>query len=421
MTPNYSAYNALILGHSSNGVAAFFTNGAPGSHWTTTFGSFFFSNGNLSVSTGGGASGTDAVMYWNYNSTPSWQQCSLVNLGTVPGSNMIGPAVNISGTAETYYSVVVTASALWLAKSSTGTLTYFASYSHAPAIRDGVNLCNDGAGHLTVMLNNNLTPILSATDTSITSGYPGIAGNSYSPRTSTITTWAGGTNVTGITINANVTGDTICGYSGFCTGKIHTPVVKNYNALRGSTVTGPGVSPETYIDSYNNITYPISDFLSDGTDYIVYVSEAVDCSTAGQFFYGAPPPDPGPFWEQRELGSSMWKNIAPQTEPGPYDVEDLQQYCSARTTPTDIQLGVGVLIGDASWQPAAFLTGVAERAGGFGLTSPWFSIFEGEMLPVLPSSKPDCTNWDNGWITQIKGGRILKNTGGPQPAVPPVM
>lgn len=228
-----------------------------------------------------------------------------------------------------------------------------------------------------------------------------------------LTLFAGGSSMTSVGMNASVTGDTICGLSGFCTGKIHTPTVKNYNALHGSTVVGPGVTPQTYIDTYNNVIYPRSDFTPD--DYVVFVSEEVDCSTAGLFFYdGSPePPGPPPFWEQRELGMSMWRNTKSPTG------TSYSQYCSSRTSSSDIDLGFSPIAGDIL-DPALTVTGVAERIGGIGWQLPWLSVGEGITLAVLPSKPPDCTNWDNGWITQIKGGRILKNTGGPQPANPPV-
>jgi len=422
MTPNYSAYNAVILGHSSNGVAAFYTNGGLGSNWTTTYGSFSISNGNLSVATGGGASGIGARAYWKYNSSPSWQQCSYAAIGTITGSNGMGPAINMSATAETFYAVYWNSTGANLVKAVNGTGYALGTYNYTVTSGDGLNICNDGAGHLTVTLNNSSTPILSATDTTIQSGYPGVMGSTYGGHpTMTLTTWAGGSKVTGITINANVTGDTICGMGGFCTGVTHTPHVANYNALRGSTVYGPGVSPQTYIDTYNNQAYPISDF-TPGVDDIIYLGEVVNCSSEGIFFNVTPTGGQGPYWEQSELGVAMLKTIATQNEPGPYDIEDFEPYCSARTSPPDLFNAFWFAFGGAEWQPAAFITGVVGRAGGFGpFVSPWEGLAEGEMLDVLPTSKVDCTMWDNGWIEQIKGGRILLNTGGPQPAKPPVM
>jgi hypothetical protein len=420
MTSNYSAYNAYTVNYSSKGLDAFFVNGALDStNWTTRYGSFSISNGNLSVASGGGASGQIAVAYWSQGSSPSWQQCSVANLGTIPSVNGIGPAINISATTETYYAATWYSGVLYIVKSFNGTITYPASYTYTPATGDTANLCNDGIGNVTVKLNSNTTPVMSIHDTSISSGYPGIRGNSSGTKTTTLTVWTGGSDITSITVNANVTGDTICGVGGFCNGVTHTPSVANYNALRGGTVTGPGVPPANYVDTYNNLTYPISDFDGNPDDPIT-VGETVICTTFGVFFQGGGVGN-SPYWVQMELGSAMWKNNAPTTTNPPYIDTDFSAWCSTRTTPTDFHDGVELLIEGTTWQPAAFIEGTATRLGGFGpFASPWLHLAVGTLLDVLPTSKPDCTQWDNGWIDQIKGGRILINTGGPQPRVPPL-
>jgi hypothetical protein len=417
MASNYSSYAAYTAAHNVSGIDAFFTN-ALSSSWTTRYGSFSISNGNLSVASGGGASGQDAVAYWSQNSSSSWEQCSVANLGTIPLVNGLGPAINISTTTESFYAATWYSGVLYIVKALNGTTTYPASYTYTPATGDTANLCNDGAGNITVKLNDNTTPVMSIHDTSISNGYPGIRGNSAGTKTTTLTLWAAHSNITSITVNANVTGDTICS-GGFCNGVTHTPSVANYNALRGGTVTGPAVAPTAYIDTYNNVTYPLSDFTP--TDDPITITEEIQCSSSGTFFWFSDGGGGGPLWDQSELGSAMWKNIAPISTNPPYIDTDFVAYCSTRTTPTDFHDGLEIVIEGTTWQPAAEIIGVADRFGGFGfLASPWLHVAVGSLLDVLPTSKPDCTQWDNGWITQIKGGRILINTGGPQPRVPPL-
>jgi len=415
MTPNYSSYNGINPYFASNGYDDFGAGSALDSDWTTTLGSFSISNGNVSVHTGGGANG-EAVAYWSNGSFSSWEQCSYTSVGTVTGTNGVGPAINISATAQTYYAAVVSqASGIRIFKALNGAPVAIATYSHTPVSGEGYNMCNDGAGHITVTLNGNATPILSVTDTAIQSGYPGIRGDLYGAQsTLTMTSFAGGTLTTSIGINANVTGDTICGSGGFCTGKIHTPTVKNYNALRGSTVVGPGVSPDTYIDTYNNVIYPAVDFRG-ATDYIVYVSEEVDCSSFGVFFTAGPPSDPQPFWEQKELAIATFQMISPLGTPEAYWV--WHNWCSTRTSPPDINAFIGIIVNDpqGEWKPASFARGKAYREGGFGIKTPWFALTKNYVLNTLPPTKPDCSMWDNGYP-----GMILKNTGGPQPRVPPL-
>jgi hypothetical protein len=300
MTPNYSAYNAIGPSSAQAGEDDFGTNGSLSAAWVVRYGSFSVSNGNLSITGQGGASGADSVVYYGNGGTPYWAQCAIAVLGGVPGTNAIGPAVNISSSAETDYSAIWVSTGINFYKMLNGTQTVLGGHAYTPASGDELILCNDGAGNLTVNLNGNPTPILTAHDTSITSGYAGIRGNSVgSQNTATLTSYSGGGTL-GLEINASESGDTICGYGGFCNSAIHTPSVQNYDSKRGGTNQGPGVSPQTYIDEYNDVDYPEADF-TPGVDDPIYVGEEVICNLEGLFFSSGPSGTPSKYESENAI------------------------------------------------------------------------------------------------------------------------
>lgn len=119
-------------------------------------------------------------------------------------------------------------------------------------------------------------------------------------------------------------------------------------------------------------------------------------------------------WFQQEIAQTMFKNNSPQTQLLPPWSET--PYCSSRTTPPDLTVGGLVTNGNGTWQPALIGTTPCERFGGGGLGSGWICFTPlSQTLPTLPSTKPDCSNWDNGYP-----GTIQTNRGnGPQPRNPP--
>ncbi|HEY6386182.1 MAG TPA: hypothetical protein VIX91_10910 [Candidatus Acidoferrum sp.] len=146
-------------------------------------------------------------------------------------------------------------------------------------------------------------------------------------------------------------------------------------------------------------------------DCTLEMDSQVYCSFFGDAFWFASSGG-GSMWFQKQYATTMWKNNSPPLQPPPWD---LTPYCSARTTPPDLTVFGIVGNGDGTWQPALTASNNCERFGGIGLSSGWlcFAVISW-TLPVLPTTKPDCTNWDNGYP-----GPIIKNTGGPQPMKPP--
>lgn len=148
-------------------------------------------------------------------------------------------------------------------------------------------------------------------------------------------------------------------------------------------------------------------------DCTLEMAPQVFCSFFGNAFWftsggGAP------VWFQEQVATTMFKNDSPQTQLLPPWAEE--KWCSARTTPPDLGNGGLVTNGNGTWQPALVGVDPCERFGGVGLNSGWLCFSPlSQTLPVLPTTKPDCTNWDNGYP-----GRIITNKGsGPQPMNPP--
>jgi hypothetical protein len=150
-----------------------------------------------------------------------------------------------------------------------------------------------------------------------------------------------------------------------------------------------------------------------GRDCTLEMAPQVFCSFFGSAFWFTSGGGSG-VWFQQELAQSMWKNNSPQTQLLP--PWNVTPYCSARTTLPDLTAAGIVTNGNGTWQPALTGTNPCERFEGVGLNSGWLCFATlTQTLPVLPTTKPDCSNWDNGYP-----GKILTNRGGgPQPMNPP--
>jgi hypothetical protein len=136
------------------------------------------------------------------------------------------------------------------------------------------------------------------------------------------------------------------------------------------------------------------------------VESTVACSFIGAFWNGL---TFNTTWFQSQKATTTWKNNSPTTQQPPFS---FSIYCSARTTPPDINSYDTSI---QTWQPAMATTNTfCSRLGGYGITVGWICWPVTPVAEALPATPPDCTNWDNGYP-----GKILKNSGGPQPMNPP--
>jgi hypothetical protein len=204
------------------------------------------------------------------------------------------------------------------------------------------------------------------------------------------------------------------GYGDGCGSATHNGYVSNnFNSDSNPTMHSGGVNIWTYISVPNNDSFTCDELTTCVSPQpTISISTGVNCSAVGLIFAGLQ--FAGGIWFQSELATAMWKNDSPRTQSPPWS---FSSYCSARTTPPDLASYGIIANGTGTWQPAVTASNDCERFGSAGIaSSPWlcFAVVA-ETLPVLPTTKPDCSNWDNGYP-----GRIIKNVGnGPQPMVPP--
>lgn len=141
------------------------------SKWTANDGTFSVNPTLSAYALTAGGDGRLA-MHWNRNSFLA-NQSSQAMLTIVPGSGGgIGPAVLIAASANTYYAALWTSTGVQLIKNVAGTVTTLGTHSYTPKVRDILYLERYN-GLLLVKLNG--LPVINASDSSITSGSPGLA------------------------------------------------------------------------------------------------------------------------------------------------------------------------------------------------------------------------------------------------------
>ena len=158
-----------------------FSGSALSSNWTITEGGFSVASGLVSTSSVGGDSRSSAV--WNANASGNnaigadqWAQCSVQ--GAAPTSGDLGPAVRVSSSAETYYAFHCGGGIANLIKNVAGAATSLASVSYSAAVGDLLYIGVQGTSLVaTITQSSGAVPVnLTHTDSSISSGQPGIAG-----------------------------------------------------------------------------------------------------------------------------------------------------------------------------------------------------------------------------------------------------
>jgi hypothetical protein len=151
-------------------------------NWTTTLGSFTVSSGNVGSSSGG-----QALTYYNVG-TWTANQYSCVTLSTAATGDFVGPGARIAASGNTAY----------FAELAAGTQTNIqlvnaGSYSVLTgnvAVTIGHEYCLKAVGS-TLTLTDNGTTVLTATDSTLTTGYAGLSSYSSASGT-TVKLWRGG-------------------------------------------------------------------------------------------------------------------------------------------------------------------------------------------------------------------------------------
>jgi hypothetical protein len=133
-------------------------------------------------------SGTNNI-YWNAVSFTR-TQCSSVTIGT-PNANGGGPAV-LESSSGSYLSGASTSGLAAITKYTVSGDAYsnLTTVSHSFTAGDVLKLCSNGAGGLTAYLNG--SSILTASDSTWTTGQPGIFG--YGPSGTPVGVWIGSVN-----------------------------------------------------------------------------------------------------------------------------------------------------------------------------------------------------------------------------------
>jgi hypothetical protein len=149
-------------------------NGAPGSNWTAVSGTFAITSDALTVTSNGSPA---ATMYYS-GQTFSNDQTVQAMLASLPASgDYIGITVRQSAFGETNYYAVVSyngsAYSLQVGKIVAGVTTTKYAGNYAAAVGDRITLTVDGT-FINAYLNG--SPIYGFSDSSITSGSPGVMG-----------------------------------------------------------------------------------------------------------------------------------------------------------------------------------------------------------------------------------------------------
>ena len=169
--------------------------GSLGANWTSNSGAFtagtYTISGNAAFSTG---NGQQAASFWSANSFANNQYSEIVLSGSALGTTNHGGGPIVRATAgDNYYRLYVNlqniASNIGLIKVVGGVSTALASATRTMALGDQIRMEIIGStlnGYVNGVL------VLTATDTSFSSGSPGIGGFVASNPTAFITAWEGG-------------------------------------------------------------------------------------------------------------------------------------------------------------------------------------------------------------------------------------
>jgi hypothetical protein len=132
-----------------------------------------------------GANTTTSGNYWAANSFGN-NQYSQITVATPPSSGWVGVTVRMTGTGEGYLAIYFSGSFYIYNESGTTTPTQLATVSGSLSAGDILCLAVTGT---TLTLYQNGTSILTTTDSTYTSGAPGVM---FFNDTSTVSLWAGG-------------------------------------------------------------------------------------------------------------------------------------------------------------------------------------------------------------------------------------
>ena len=263
-------------------------NGAPNSsNWVTQYGSFVVSSGVLTIST---VDSTGMALMYNKDDgvvTAYGTQCSGFIIGTMPNTyTNLGAAIRIQTSSKGFYGLYYGNGTIFLNRLTGNNYIRLATTtSYTVSSGDYLEVCGQGSS-LTVNYNNAAGTvageIMSATDTTYPTGYPGIVAYSDGTPGGTFSFWTGESNGTW-RFTVGVSGDTICGSGGCPQGATHTPIITNTNGTLGVTNQyGTPVPPATYMDDYWTTDYPFDYSLLPITG-VTGMGE-VYCSFVGPFF-----------------------------------------------------------------------------------------------------------------------------------------
>ena len=142
-------------------------NGAVGSNWRVNTG-----GANVSSNTVVGTASTANVIWWSANQFSSVGQYSQVILPTGPGAGFPGASVMVQSSGDSAYVCFESSTTLTLQKRSRGSGTTLASTSVVTGSGDLLRIEITAVGNLTCTQNG--TTSVTATDTTFTSGAPGL-------------------------------------------------------------------------------------------------------------------------------------------------------------------------------------------------------------------------------------------------------
>lgn len=342
MSPDYSSIDTTVLA-GGRLMDDFSTDaaGAPNGNWVTAQGSFAVSStGTLSVTT----QGTDSIaaMYYSDQGTiTTYQgQCSGTTIGTVPTGilgSYPGGAIRMNTAGNTFYTAFYISGQIAFWKYVDGAFSWVmpgGTYEYDAQAGDYIGICGEGSALTVYLINAAGTvagQIMSTTDTTIASGYPGIYGQVTptgihypNDHAGTATFWDGLTQDQWY-VTIGVSGDATCAL-GCPAGATHHATVTNTNGTLGVTgYESSDVLPTSYIDQYYDQIYP-NDELLGGVIPPITIADEIICSIIGNF-YGTG----GTIGKQLELAITFAKNQG-ILEP-PFGDEVTVMCTTATTTP----------------------------------------------------------------------------------------
>lgn len=280
--PSFSGITCTVA---SNGRAAFAlpppasdtfqrADGGVGANWTATEGAFSILSDSVYLSSQDGNS--RGSMYWN-DATFSNDQFSQITITSAGGmTSSLGPAVRMQGIGESYYVLSGLGTKINLQLESSGVASTLGTFNHQLVPGDVLRLEVLGTA-LTAKLNG--TTIITATDSTFASGFPGVAGsNTISPATGN--DWSGGS------LSARVTAAYLTGAGqGFLIGSdpavttgllelqtSQAPIVAS--SLQGGYTLGTGVPQD------NLVTNVIGQVYSNGSTSVTGTIDEYDPPSA---------------------------------------------------------------------------------------------------------------------------------------------